>query len=108
MPLADLIESGKLRVAFNRQNVACIRWYQGPISGPCVDVAAELVGQMRVRAGGHVLADSITRIQWGVAVADGRADLLAFVTRFLDGAKSAGIVQDAIERHKVEGARVAR
>ena len=57
---------------------------------------------------GPVLPDSITRIQWGVAVADGRADLLAHVTRFLDGAKSAGIVQDAIDRHKVEGARVAR
>jgi hypothetical protein len=30
------------------------------------------------------------------------------VTRFLDNAKSAGIVQDAIDRHTVEGAPVAR
>jgi hypothetical protein len=29
-------------------------------------------------------------------------------THFLDGAKSAGIVHDAIDRHKVQGARVAR
>ena len=233
--LADLISAGKLRVAFNRQNAACIQWYQGPISGPCVDIAAELVGQMRVQlddreydtidlvfdagrrgewdvaftaidagrspfaftpayleidntylvpggspvtsvadvdrpgirvavfspsaierylgqtlknatlvpftgggisaasaliergqadvyagsrdelldggyrlAGGRVLADSITRNQWAIAVANGRADLLAYVTRFLEGAKNAGIVQEAIDRNDLKGARVVR
>jgi ABC-type amino acid transport substrate-binding protein len=59
-------------------------------------------------AGGRVLDDSITRNQWGVAVASARADLLAYVSRFLEEAKNAGVVQDSIHKNKVEGARVAR
>ena len=230
--LADVIRSGKIRVAFNRQNIACFQWYQGPISGPCVDIALELTEQMRVQiddrqydsidlvfdagrrdewdvaftaieggrsgfaftpayleientylvpggspftsvvdvdrpgvrvavfspsaierylrqnltnatlvplmaggisaaaaliergqvdayagsrdelvkggyrlAGGRVLADSITRTQWGIAVASGRTDLLAYVSRFVDSAKNAGVVQEAIDRNDLKGAR---
>ena len=59
-------------------------------------------------ADGRILDDSITSFRWGVAVASGRADLLAHVTQFLESAKRSGVVQKAIETYRVAGARVAR
>jgi len=59
-------------------------------------------------AGGRVLSDSITKNEWAVAVASGRADLLTYVTRFLDGAKHSGAVQDAIDKYRLEGARTTQ
>ena len=59
-------------------------------------------------AEGRVLDDSITRFRWGVVVASGRSDLLAYVAQFLDSVKKNGLIQDAIDTYKVAGARIAR
>ena len=71
--LGDVIRSGKIRVAFNRQNIACFQWYQGPISGPCVDIALELAEQMRVQIDDRqydsveLVFDAGRRDEWDVA-----------------------------------------
>ena len=66
-----------------------------------------LAGQWRL-PNGRVLDDVITRNEWAIAVADGRLDLLAYVSRFLEDAKNLGVIRDAISRNSLEGARVSR
>jgi len=68
---------------------------------------AELVDGGWRLADGRVLADSITSFRWAIAVADGRADLLTYVSQFLESAKRTGFIERTIQKYKVAGARVA-
>lgn len=73
LSLAELIRSGKIRVAFNRLNITCIQASPGGETGLCVDLAGELAKGMQVQleiaqfdTGGR-LADAGRAGDWDIA-----------------------------------------
>lgn len=75
MSLAELVRSGKLRVAFSGQNITLIQCYNanGTLTGVGADMATELARVMRVRSSdfcytdGPALLDAGRRGEWDVA-----------------------------------------
>lgn len=67
----------------------------------------ELVGYLDRWPGGRVLDDSFTRNRWAIAVASGRADLLAYTSDFVERAKASGFVASSIAANGLTGIRVA-
>lgn len=75
IPLAELVRSGKLRVAFNNQNITLIQCSNaaGTLIGVGADMATELARVMRVRASDTCYTDNVAlfdagrRGEWDVA-----------------------------------------
>jgi len=67
----------------------------------------QLVDYSLTLPGLRVLADSYGTNNVGIAVAKGRPERLAFITEFVDGAKSSGLIERIIARGRLHGFRVA-
>lgn len=95
LPLADLIRSGRVRVAFSQPNITCVSETGGRAAGLCVDIARELAAQMGVTLSDQTftssdeLCEAGRRGQWDVAFVSGfDADLcphgLSYTTPYLE------------------------